>query len=199
MYHLTLADDQTIIEFHNSWSGMERVYLNGQLVSSKSSILGTSHYFELKNGNEVTRYILTSKVTSDIAVVIDLIKNGEIIKRDVPLVLGSRPAKPETPFKDRGLRFLKMYDLDEAWQEFDKAKGINPKDPEIYFHLACVYSLREEAQEGFICLQKSVENNLVNQEDILTHDMLAFLRIQPTFEEFQKSGFRQFQLPDSDN
>lgn len=92
---------------------------------------------------------------------------------------------------------LQNYDLDDGLHEFRKAEKINPKDPEIYFHLACVFSLKENAADGFACLQKSVEYNLKNREDILTHEMLAFLRIQPEFEAFKEDGFSVEQKKDN--
>jgi tetratricopeptide (TPR) repeat protein len=194
MQYAKILEGNNLIEFHNSWTGEESVYLNGQLVSRKSSVLGTSHYFEMNQVGVVVRYILTSKVCNDLQVKLDLIRNGVFIQKDIAINYGSLPKKPEQEFKEKGKSHLKHYDLAEALEEFKKAAAINPNDPEVYFHLACVYSLQENVKEGYAALQKSVENNLLNKEDTLSHDLLAYLRIQPAFEDFMASGFTEFKL-----
>lgn len=196
MQYKRISQDGHAIEFHNSWTGEETVFLNGQVVSKKSSFWGTSHYFECRNGEEVTRYILTSKVDVAMQVRLDLIKNGALIQSNILVQYGSMPSKPEVEFKDKGKNKLKLFDLDDALKEFQKAAEINPLDPEVYFHMACVYSLKEDPVNGFKCLKKSIENQLTNSEEILTHDMLAYLRIQPGFEEFRNSGFKVNPLDD---
>ena len=69
---------------------------------------------------------------------------------------------------------------------------MDPKDPEIWFHLACAYSVLENIEDGFSCLKKAVENKLDNTEMILTHGMLAFLRIQDEFDDFLETSFSAF-------
>ncbi len=197
MYYQQIIHGELLIEFTNSWTGEETVYLNSQVVSKKSSILGTSHYFETLEAGEVVRYILTSKLGGPLGVKLDLIKNGVIIQQDISVSLGVLPSKPAVEFKQKGLAKLQQYDLAEALQEFREAEKINPKDPEIYFHLACIFSLKENAADGLAYLQKSVEYNLQNRETILTHEMLAFLRIQPEFEAFKENGFTLDQKKDN--
>lgn len=68
MYYQKIIHGEHLIEFSNSWTGEETVYLNSQVVSKKSSILGTSHYFETLEAGEVVRYILTSKVGGSLGV-----------------------------------------------------------------------------------------------------------------------------------
>jgi tetratricopeptide (TPR) repeat protein len=191
---MKIEQENHLIECHNSWTGAETVYLNGQMVSSKSSILGTSHYFETIEAGTTIRYILTSKIGHNLRVKLDLIRNGVLVQENITLEWGS---SPETEHKRKGILKLKQYDLKEALSEFRKAEKINPKDPEVYFHMACVYSLMENTRNGFDALKKSVETSLLNQEDILTHDMLAFLRIQPEFKAFHESGFTAYHLSDN--
>jgi tetratricopeptide (TPR) repeat protein len=197
MQHAKIIEENNLIEFHNSWTGEESVYLNGQLVSKKSSIMGTSHSFETNQTGEVIRYILTSKISNELQVKLDLIRNGVFIQKDIAVNYGNLPKKPEEVFKEKGKLHLRNYDLQEALEAFKKAAKINCNDPEVYFHLACVYSLQENSKEGFAALKKSVENHLLNKEEILSHDMLAYLRIQPTFESFMNSGFTEYELSKS--
>jgi Tfp pilus assembly protein PilF len=87
---------------------------------------------------------------------------------------------------------LKEYALEAAVVELNKAADVDPDDPEIYFHLACAYSVLEKTVEGFESLKKAVENRLPNTEMILNHDMLAFLRMHEAFEDFMKSNFTEY-------
>ena len=85
--------------------------------------------------------------------------------------------------------------VDES-EELHQALKIAPKDPEIYFHMACAYSVMENTEAGFEALQKAVEYGLPDTEMILNHDMLAFLRLQEAFEEVLNSGFTKYELPE---
>ncbi|MCB0589003.1 MAG: hypothetical protein KDD06_27190, partial [Phaeodactylibacter sp.] len=77
------------IEFHNNWLGEETVIVNGQVVSKKSSIWGTNHYFAIPENGADVKYILTSKLTDGMQVALDLIRNGELVQENVPVPFGS--------------------------------------------------------------------------------------------------------------
>ena len=72
----------------------------GQVVSKKSSILGTNHYFNVVENGDNIRYILTTKVDANLQVKIDLIRNGDLVQQDVPIDLGTMSAKLAN--KDKG-------------------------------------------------------------------------------------------------
>ena len=127
-------------------------------------------------------------------VAVDLSKNGKLVYENVKLPYGSKPKSPGHESKTKGLSLLKNFDLADAILELEKAKQLDPDDHEVYFHLACVYSNLEDVNKGYFYLQKAVEKGLTHHETILNHDMLAYLRIQHEFEEFQQSGFKTFEL-----
>lgn len=192
---------RTIIEFHNSWLGKETVSANGQVVSQKSSILGTHHHFTIMEDGHAARYVVTSKMGPLGNVLIDVRRNGEIMQEDVALPFGGPAGLPENKSKRIGRIRLREYELEEALEEFQKALDVDPQDAEIHFHMACAYSVLERRREGFECLKKAVANRLPDTESILEHDMLAFLRLSPAFEGFLESGFTNYhpdQLYDSD-
>ena len=189
MYYHKFIIGETEIEFHNSWTGKETVTVNRQIVSEKSSVWGTHHVFSVLENGKSVNYVLTTKVNSSMQIFLDLKKNGEFIKENIPVMMGGSPKNPENKHKTKGLHKLKIYDLDEALEEFKKALLIDPKDPDIYIQMACVYSIQEDADNGFSCLKKAVENKLQNTDIILTHDMLAFLRMHKRFEEFKNSNY----------
>ena len=145
----------------------------------------------MENGQSAT-YVLTSKVNDHLQVLLDLKRNGKIVQEDIPVQWGTKPKRPKNTPKKTGLVKLKEYELGEAIDDLNKALDIDPDDPEIYFYLACAYSLQEKTLEGFESLRKAVENRLQDLEMILNHDMLAFLRMHPAFEGFLNSNFTEY-------
>jgi hypothetical protein len=175
-----------------NWLGEETVIVNGQIVSKKYSVWGTNHFFTVMEDGRQTRYILTTRVDANMQVVIDLSKNGQLIEEGVSVPFGSRPASPHLKLKKEGLDLLKVYDLDDALEKFREALEIKPQDAEIYFHMACAYSVLEKPKEGFDAIKMAIEHSLQDQEEILNHDMLAFLRMHQAFESFLNSGFKEY-------
>lgn len=84
---------------------------------------------------------------------------------------------------------LQKYELDTALKLFKMALKESPKDTEIYFHMACAYSIMENVPEGYECIKNAIKYGLPNAEKVLSHDMLAFLRLQDPFEAFVESDF----------
>ena len=192
MQYKKISLGQLIIEFHNNWLGEETVIVNGQIVSKKSSVWGTNHHFKVLENGHLNRYILTTKVNEGLQVVLDLSKNGRLIKEDIPVQFSTRGFKFGNKEKKKGMAALKDYELEKAVKHLNEALKQAPKDPEIHFHLACAYSILEEGEKGFNSLKSAVHYGLKDTEKILNHDMLAFLRIQDAFEDFLNSGFTEY-------
>jgi len=192
MQYKSLKVNNTFIEFHNSWLGEETVIANGQLVSRKSSIMGTHHPFTIQENGKPTRYVLTTKIDGALQVFIDLRRNGEMVFEDVLVPYRFKPKRPANTEKKVGVRKLREYDIEEAVEHLKKGLDIEPDDPEIYFHLACAYSILEKPEEGFTALQMAVAKGLSDTDAILSHDMLAFLRMQEAFPDFLARDFREF-------
>jgi tetratricopeptide (TPR) repeat protein len=192
MQYRKIISGNTVIEFHNNWLGEETVIANGHLVSQKSSIMGTNHFFNVMENGDTVRFMLRTRINNNMAVVLDLKRNGILVAEDIPVSLSFGIGKSQNKLKKKGLIKLKEYDLDAALEDFIKALVEDPKDPEIFFHMACAYSVQEKAEEGFEALRNSVKNNLGDTEMILNHGMLAFLRMHPAFDDFLKSGFKKF-------
>lgn len=103
----------------------------------------------------------------------------------------TRPRPPRSnPYKVSGVRKYKDYDYDGAIEDFNKALDIEPNDVATHFNLACAYSLNERSEKAFFHLSQAVANGFNDFQRIKEHDALAFLRIQPEFEAFEKNGFR---------
>lgn len=114
-----------------------------------------------------------------------------------PNISGKKPQlKPQSNeqtqislLKKSGIKKYKNFDINEAIEDFSKALQLAPKDSALHFNLACSYSLNENRKLAFQHLHASVTHGLKDLDRIMNHDDLAFVRIQPEFEDFRKSGF----------
>jgi len=102
-----------------------------------------------------------------------------------------RPAAPKkNPLKNSGLAKFKEYDYDGAIEDFNKALTISPDDIALHFNLAAAYSLTEDKDKSFMHLDKAVALGFKDFDRISSHDALAYLRIQPEFDDFKANGYR---------
>jgi tetratricopeptide (TPR) repeat protein len=92
--------------------------------------------------------------------------------------------------KQSGLKKYKEYDYSGAIEDFGKALAADPKDVAVHWNLTCLYSLSEQKELAFYHLQKAVELGFVDFEKVKSHEALAFLRVQPEFDTFSRSGFK---------
>lgn len=97
--------------------------------------------------------------------------------------------KRANPFKKSGIRKYKEFELEDAIVDFKKGLEIDSKDIALHFNIACAYSLTEQKDKAFDHIKKAVQSGFKDFEKIQTHDDLAFMRIQPEYEDFKKSGF----------
>ena len=193
-----------VIEIHNNWIGVQTVLVNGEIVSKKFSISGNSHFFTIRKDGYDRKCILTTKLSSkqrlikNNQVLIDLRCDGKIIKENFLINFGTNKKgkinqKKETnEHKITGIKLLREYEIENAINALEWGLELDRNDPEIYFYLACCYSIQEKKKDGFECIKKAVENNLNDTEIILNHEMLAYLRVQDGFEAFKNSNFTKY-------
>jgi TM2 domain-containing membrane protein YozV len=94
------------------------------------------------------------------------------------------------PYKNSGIKKYKDFDLADAIADFSKGLEISPNDLALHFNIACAYSLTENKAKAYHHLSRAVSLGLKDVERILSHDDLAYVRIQPEFDNFRSSGFR---------
>lgn len=94
------------------------------------------------------------------------------------------------PFKNSGIKKYKDFDIEDAIIDFNKGLEISPNDVALHFNIACAYSLTEKKSLAYHHLSRAVSLGLKDAERILSHDDLAFVRIQPEFDAFRVSGFK---------
>ncbi|RLD18077.1 MAG: hypothetical protein DRI69_10980 [Bacteroidetes bacterium] len=99
------------------------------------------------------------------------------------------------PYKQSGIKKYKDFDLQAAIEDFEKGLEIDNHDISLHFNIACAYSLTESADKAMTHLAKAVEYGFKDFNKIKTHDDLAFVRIQPEFEQFAADGFMITRAP----
>ena len=72
----TITLGETIIEFHNSFFGKERIIVNGEEVSSIKSMTWTEHNFVVKEAGEDVPYKLTTGLNIN-GVAVSLYRSGK--------------------------------------------------------------------------------------------------------------------------
>ncbi|MEO0339431.1 MAG: hypothetical protein AAF242_09460 [Bacteroidota bacterium] len=197
MYYKKVKSGDITIEFHSNWLGVETVIVKGKILSKKSSIMGTHHHFTPEENGETVNYILSSKVGGDMNAYLDLRRSGKLIHENVHIPMGLKPRAPKNTFKYDGIQLIREYDIEEGITALKKGLELGPEDPEIHFFMACGYSIQEDVPNGFESLRLAVKYHLQDLESILEHDMLAYLRMQDTFEGFFNSGYKEYTLEKS--
>ncbi len=94
------------------------------------------------------------------------------------------------PFRESGVRKFKEYDFDGAIDDFEKALEIDDQDVAVHFNIACAYSISECKDEAFYHLDRAVKHGFKEFDRIENHDALAYLRIQPEFQQFKDKQYR---------
>ncbi len=93
------------------------------------------------------------------------------------------------PFKKSAKEKYEEYDFKGAVSEYKKALDIEPDDPDLHFDIATIYSLLENKNLAFRHLDTAVRLGLKDPKKIDSHEDLAFVRIQPEFEEFKQNNY----------
>lgn len=101
----------------------------------------------------------------------------------------AKPAPNNEQEKASGIRRFKDYDYEGAIKDFERALKIVPNDIAVHFNLACTYSLMENTEKSLYHLDKAVSHGFNDVQKIKEHDALAYLRVQPEFETFEKNEY----------
>ncbi|NND05088.1 MAG: NINE protein [Saprospiraceae bacterium] len=93
------------------------------------------------------------------------------------------------PFKQAGIKKFKEFDIEAAIKDFEQALKVDPNDLTIHFNLGCAYSQTEQAEKAFYHIARAVEMGFNDFSRIDDHDALAYMRIQPQWEQFKENGY----------
>lgn len=89
-----------------------------------------------------------------------------------------------------GKKHYEEFDFFEAIAQWERALEVSPKNAAIHYNLACAYSLTEQAKSAFSHLSQAIKFGFSDFDKMKKQDALAFLRIQPEYENFAASGFQ---------
>jgi TM2 domain-containing membrane protein YozV len=115
-------------------------------------------------------------------------RGNTVQTRSIPA--GRKIIAKANPFKTSGIKKYKDYDLEGAIEDFSRGLDINQSDVALHFNIACAYSMTEKKDKAFYHLAKSVGLGFKDFELINSKDDLAFVRIQPEFDEFKSNGYK---------
>ncbi|MEO1263684.1 MAG: NINE protein [Bacteroidota bacterium] len=101
-----------------------------------------------------------------------------------------RASSRHNPFKKSGIAKFNDYDYAGAIGDFKKSLELAPNDIASHFNIACAYSLTEHSDLAFYHLDRAVSLGFKDFEKIKNHHALAFIRIQPGYDDFAENGFR---------
>lgn len=93
-------------------------------------------------------------------------------------------------FKKEGIKNFKEYNTKGAIDNFKKGLEILPQDKSLHFNIACAYSLEEKAFEAFYHLDRAFAFGFNERDKIISHEALAYIRVLPEFDMFQKNEYR---------
>ena len=113
-------------------------------------------------------------------------KGGKRVKKTQPTNYNKR----ENPYKKNGFKKYAESDLEGAIEDLEEALNINAKDKDIYFKLACAYSLMEKPKVSLGYLNEAIQYGYKDFDTISKIDDLAYLRISPEFRAYKAQGYR---------
>ena len=93
-------------------------------------------------------------------------------------------------YYQKAIQYYREYRYQETIENLTKAVEIKYDDPEAHFLLARCYSILENPKKAFVHLDVAVAFGLKDINKISKHEELAFLRIQPEYDDFVKNGYR---------
>ena len=113
--------------------------------------------------------------------------------RRQPAALPQQYEPTHREYKKMGVEKFREFDYEGAIDDFEHALEFKYDDPATHFNLACCYSILEDAPKAFFHLDHAVSSGFNQVDKIHTHDALAFLRTQASFDDFVRNDYRQLQ------
>ena len=102
-----------------------------------------------------------------------------------------RPAGPrKDPFQLTADQHYANYEFDAAIRDYRRSLNVDPRQPEVHFKLACLYSIHEDTDTAIYHLSQALEHGYYDFDEIENHDHLAYLRSTPEYEAFKSNGYR---------
>lgn len=92
-------------------------------------------------------------------------------------------------YRNSGIEHFHLYDFEESIEYFNKVLELDPYNVAANFNIACAYSQVEKPLKSMWHISRAVQAGYNDFDKIRNHEKLAYVRIQPEWEEFEKKGF----------
>ena len=110
----------------------------------------------------------------------------------------SQPAGPKLdPFRISGDRKYEDYDFEGAMQDYRRSLNVDPRQGEVHYKLAALYSIHEDTAAAMRHLTLALENGFYDFDAIENNDHLAYLRSTPEYFAFKSNGYRMPPVADA--
>ncbi|THH40608.1 NINE protein [Neolewinella litorea] len=94
------------------------------------------------------------------------------------------------PFQISADRKYADYDFTGAIQDYRRSLNVDPRQADVHFKLACLYSIHEDTDTSLYHLSQALEHGYFDFDEMEKHDHLAYLRSTPEFLAFKSNGYR---------
>ncbi|NJB86345.1 TM2 domain-containing membrane protein YozV [Lewinella marina] len=94
------------------------------------------------------------------------------------------------PFQVSADRKYADYDFEGAIQDYRRSLNVDPRQADVHFKMACLYSIHEDTDTALYHLSQALEHGYYDFDEIEKHDHLAFLRSTPDYQAFKSNGYR---------
>ncbi len=100
------------------------------------------------------------------------------------------PGLKKDPFQVSADQKYADYDFDGAIADYRRSLNVDPRQADVHFKLACLYSIHEGTDTAIYHLSQALEHGYYDFDAIEKHDHLAFLRSTPDYLAFKANGYR---------
>lgn len=100
------------------------------------------------------------------------------------------PPPAQDPYRKKADELYARYDFEEAATQYRRSLSVDPKQGDVHFRLATIYSILEEEQRSLAHLSEALENGFYDFDEIENNDNLAYLRSTPAYFAFKSNGYR---------
>jgi hypothetical protein len=97
--------------------------------------------------------------------------------------------KSEIAYNGLGVTFYMRERYDEAMKAYKKAVEINPMYPDPYYNLACLYALKNNANQAFRYLNMAFLNGYIDAQTLDQDHDLDNIRADPRFQKLKEGAF----------
>ncbi|MBB4079876.1 TM2 domain-containing membrane protein YozV [Lewinella aquimaris] len=94
------------------------------------------------------------------------------------------------PFQLSADKAYEEYDFEGAIRDYRRSLNVDPRQADVHFKLACLYSIHENTDTALFHLNKAIENGYYDFDEMDRHDHLSFLRSTPQFFAFKSNSYR---------